>query len=97
MIENNDWDQKQPFEEAYLKVNEWRGFSEMPPKIVDGMKKLFLLGFGLENTHKGMVNLSAVYGIKEYCEIYFQTLAVRYFEKEKGAKVRIELGPEQAQ
>jgi len=92
MIENGDWDEKSSFVDAYLKVNEWRKFSEMPPKIIEDMRKLFELGFKIEAEHKGLVNISAIYGIKEYCEIYFQTLAVRFLEKKEGAKVRIVLG-----
>lgn len=92
MTENGDWDAKSTFADAYLKVNEWRKFSEMPLKIIEDMRKLFDLGFKVEAEHKGPVNISAVYGMKEYCEIYFQTLAVRFLEEKEGTKVRIVLG-----
>lgn len=92
MTENGDWDGKSSFADAYLKVNEWRKFSEMPPKITEDMRKLFDLGFKVEAEHKGSANISAVYGMKEYCEIYFQTLAVRFLEEREGTKVRIVLG-----
>ncbi len=92
MIENGDWDEKSSFTDAYLKVNEWHKFSEMPPKIIEDMHKLFDLAFKVEVEHKGTVNLSAVYGMKEYCEIYFQTLTVRHIKQEKGQDVRIVFG-----
>jgi len=83
------------FEEFFkaLKIAiEWRKFSEMPPKIIEDMQKLFHLGFKVESEHTGVVNISAVYGMKEYCEIYFQTLAIRHIEEKEGHKVQIIMG-----
>jgi AbiV family abortive infection protein len=84
MIANGDWDQKQPFEEAYQKATSWR-FKE----ITEEMRKMFPLGFKVESEHKDFVDLTGVYAMKNYCEIYFQTLAVRYIEKKEGQQVRI--------
>lgn len=92
MIKNGDWDEKSSFADAYLKANEWRKFSEMPPKVIEDLRKLFDLGFKVEAEHKGSVNISTIYGMKEYCEIYFQTLAVRFLETKEGKKMRIVLG-----
>jgi hypothetical protein len=84
MIENGDWDQKQPFEEAYQKATEWR-FKE----VTDEMKKMFPLGFRVVAEHKGEIDLTSVYAMKNYCEIYFQTLAIKKLEEKKGEKIRI--------
>ncbi len=84
MIENDDWDKKESFENAYQKATSWKFLD-----ITDEMKKIFPLGFSVENEHKGFVDLTAVYAMKNYCEIYFQTLAVRYVEKKDGSQIRI--------
>ena len=91
MVENGDWDQKSLFEEAYQKATNWRF-----PKITEEMRKMFPLGFKVESEHKGFVDLTSVYAMKNYCEIYFQTLAVRFLEKKEGTKVRIVFGEDKA-
>jgi len=83
MIDNGDWDKKESFEVAYQKAT-----SSAFPEITDEMKKTFPLGFKVESEHSGFVDLTSVYAMKNYCEIYFQILAARHMEKE-GEKVRI--------
>jgi hypothetical protein len=56
-----------PFEEAYQSANNWR-FIE----ITEEMRNVFSLGFRVEGEHKGPLNLSSVYAMKNYCEIYLQ-------------------------
>lgn len=84
MIDNNDWDTKEPFENSYQKATIWK-FSE----VTEEMKKIFPLGFSVENKHNELIDLTKVYAMKNYCEVYFQTLAVRYIEKRDGAQIHI--------
>lgn len=87
MIECGDWDEKIQFEEAYQKATVWRF-----PEITDEMRKIFPLGLKVEKEHQGAVDLTAVYAMKNYCEIYLQTLALRYLKDEKGEEYRIVVG-----
>ena len=84
MIENGDWDQKILFEGAYQKATAWR-FEQ----ITEEMKKIFSLGFRIEAEKKGNVDLTAVFAIKNYAEVYFKTLMVRFIKKEKDQDIRI--------
>jgi AbiV family abortive infection protein len=84
MIENGDWDQIEPFEEAYQRATAWRFHN-----VTDDMKKIFPLGFQVENDHTGFVDLTSAYAMKNYCEIYLQTLALRHYKDINGQEIRL--------
>ncbi len=87
MIENGDWDQKTNFEDAYQKATSWHFAT-----VTEEMRKIFPLGFVVEKDHNGPVDLTSVYAMKNYCEVYLQALAFRYFKEVKGQDIKVVVG-----